>query len=759
MLKMHWFFNLVFLGTTWSIVPMVKASESISLPSMELIESVMRSSFENASRINLLGGESRYQFADGMPQEDMSYLQHGSHAPNADSWKLTCVWEAMSNAARHLPLVLPETDKSDISRSLDEMRTVCSSLASSRCGVDFDEVKCNPYDEYRTIDGTCNNLQHTKWGSAPQPFERYLPAEYGDGKMSFRIARSGGKLPEPRHISQMLSNSVQRDTPKVTLMVMQWGQFIDHDVTLTPERELHEEVDGSKTLMCCDNGQYSDSQSLGEDCVPIDVYGDSYYRQDHRQCIRFVRSMPATKGCSYTPMEQINQNTAFVDGSQVYGSEKEVADFVRTKWLGLLNTTSHPGNRQPLPPRGGEGHDHRCPLPESMGDCFLAGDVRVDEMPGLTAMHTAFIRLHNLITLGLSSINRQWNDEKLFQETRRIVSALIQQITYRDWLPHVLGPTLMKQLDLNTGKQGYKDTYNPSVDPTIRNVFSTAAFRFGHTLLTDFVKGATEQMDLPLPGNFFNISVVESDGTSPSSMLKGLSRCPSEPIDGFVADTFTKTLFATQPNKQGLFFGLDLVSLNIQRGRDHGIPSYRKWRQFCGLRDIKSFNRLKKVMERNLAKDFSRLYEHIDDVDIFPAGLSEFPGDGLLGPTFSCILARNFAQMKHGDRFWYERENQPKPFTTAQLSSIRSQSLVSVLCKVSAHTKFGFQPDPFLVPGYHGNAVMDCSNYHFIDLNPWKETPTYSTTYPSWRKSSSSSSSFYSNNDNWGHSWWYKTTI
>ncbi|CAL4061230.1 unnamed protein product, partial [Meganyctiphanes norvegica] len=570
MRKMNWLFSLVFLGTAWSSVytEEVKVSEAVSLPSLEVIESVLRSSFENVSRKHLLGsGSSRKKHGKGEAQEVMGSLQHGIHAPNANSWKLNCVWEAMNDAANHLNETVFGNRISDLNRILVDgpVGRLCSRLSKSECGADFEAFICDPNYEYRTVDGTCNNLNNSRWGSAPQPFERFLQPDYGDGKESFRKSKKGKELPNPRKISRILSNSKERKTPKVTLMVMQWGQFIDHDVTLTPEREHHEPVDGSKALMCCNEGLIGNSVRLGTDCIPIDVENDAYFKRDDRQCIRFVRSMPTSRGCSFTPMEQINQNTAFVDGSQVYGSEKDVADFVRKGYGGLLNTSEPVGTAtsQYLPPRGGDDFEHRCPLPESMQQCFLAGDIRVDEMPGLTAMHTVFIRLHNIIATELSSLNNHWDDEMLFQETRRIVSALIQQITYRDWLPHVLGKDLMKELNLGTANIGYRDTYNPIINPTIRNVFSTAAFRFGHTLLTDFVKAAREEDTLPLEGNFFNISVIQSERTDAASMLKGLSRCPSEPIDGFVANTFTDKLFAT-PNKKGKFFGLDLVSLNIQ---------------------------------------------------------------------------------------------------------------------------------------------------------------------------------------------------
>ena len=65
--------------------------------------------------------------------------------------------------------------------------------------------------------------------------------------------------------------------------------------------------------------------------------------------------------------------------------------------------------------------------------CHLIGDIRVNEQPNLAIIHTLFVREHNRIAKELKIINSQWSDEKLFQETKRIVNAQYQFITYNEW--------------------------------------------------------------------------------------------------------------------------------------------------------------------------------------------------------------------------------------------------------------------------------------------------------------------------------------
>ena len=92
--------------------------------------------------------------------------------------------------------------------------------------------------------------------------------------------------------------------------------------------------------------------------------------------------------------------------------------------------------------------------------CALAGDLRVNEQPTLGSMHALFVKEHNRIARRLKEINLDWNDEKLFQETKRIVNAEWQHIIYNEWLPQLIGVDLLERFDLRplTGKE-FSDNY------------------------------------------------------------------------------------------------------------------------------------------------------------------------------------------------------------------------------------------------------------------------------------------------------------
>ena len=159
--------------------------------------------------------------------------------------------------------------------------------------------------------------------------------------------------------------------------------------------------------------------------------------------------------------------------------------------------------------------------------------------------------------------------------------------------------------------------------------------------------------------------------------------------------------------------GLDLTALNIQRGRDHGIPGYNEYRQKCdssilstdSANDFSSFTLLSKK-NREMLEEF---YKHADDVDLFIGGILERRvGDSILGPTFRCIIGEQFLRLKRGDRFWYENGGFSEYiFSESQLAEIRKSTMARILCDNTDINMI--QQEVFKIVG-EANPLIYCSN-------------------------------------------------
>lgn len=120
-------------------------------------------------------------------------------------------------------------------------------------------------------------------------------------------------------------------------------------------------------------------------------------------------------------VSQMNLVTSYLDGSFVYGMiTKDQKSWMRTYSNGQLTMCN-----QNILPRN--------------DDMFRTGDFRSGQSPQLSVIHSLFYREHNRIAKILHELNEFWNDEKLFQEARRIIIALLQQYTYHELLPTYVG--------------------------------------------------------------------------------------------------------------------------------------------------------------------------------------------------------------------------------------------------------------------------------------------------------------------------------
>lgn len=201
------------------------------------------------------------------------------------------------------------------------------------------------------------------------------------------------------------------------------------------------------------------------------------------------------------------------------------------------------------------------------------------------------------------------------------------------------------------------------------------------------------------------------------SYLLGLANQRSGRMDPTLTTEVTNHLF----EKPGKFFGIDLAAINIQRGRDMGVPGYNHFREYCGLSRAKYFEDLSGVFSNKTLLRLSQLYKHVDDIDLWTAGIAEYPiQDGLVGPTFACLIARQFVNLRRGDRYWYENAGYPPQFTIDQLDEIRKSTSARLICDNSDDIET-IQASPMLVADPYSNPRVPCASLPSIDLTKWKE--------------------------------------
>ena len=613
----------------------------------------------------------------------------------------------------------------------DELAHIYSEIPD--CFDPREEADCMsiPFvDSIRTADGTCNNKDKPTRGSSFTAYRRLLPAHYEDGlqqlygyrqsKQEDRIFRDGPytpPYPSARLISAMIIRDRKVDDGNLTHLIMQWGQFIDHDLDLNVE--VSPEEAQCDAINC----------TFSELCVPVQVPNDdtAFGKQHPRKgaCLPFARTLPACSAEKFEARIPINELTHYMDASMIYGSTKEVAGFLREFQHGRLRvgdvfplSTGKPSLPEvpasppclPFDPkRSILPSPERC-CPEGRESCFSAGDRRVNEQLSLTVMHTIWVREHNDITAELARLNPQWDDERIYQESRKIVIAQVQHITFKEFLPALLGPDFFNTLI------GPYSGYIPEKDSSIPNSFATAAFRFGHSLIQDAFDRVgpdylpNAQGPISLRDAFMNPQAYfDSQGTDP--IIRGWITQPARAVDEFLTSVLTTQLFERD---EGL--GMDLATLNIQRSRDHGLPPYPAWKQFC-------LNHFGDALPEELFKfsheltkiRFLQIYGALNTVDLWVGGLAEEPiPGGVVGPTFACIFSIAFNSLRSGDRFWYESNS---TFTPQQLAEIKHTSLAKILCDNGDAISM-VQPNAFF-----SGRRQSCSSIAGIDFAPWSEAP------------------------------------
>jgi hypothetical protein len=372
-------------------------------------------------------------------------------------------------------------------------------------------------------------------------------------------------------------------------MMYAWGQFIDHDLTRTP----------------------SDGATRIDIAVPE---GDAHFPDG--TVIPMTRAVadPASGNA-------VNVVTGWLDASMVYGSDAATAAALRL-----------PDGRMAV----SEGDN----LPVLDG-AVLAGDVRAGENPSLTALQTLFLREHNWQVARLRAEDPSLDAEGLYQQARAITGAEIARITYDEFLPHLLGPEAIAPYA----------GYDPGADPRISQEFAGAAYRWGHST----VSAETQRLDeagevagaaLELRDAFFLDPARFAEDGGAGGFLRHLGSDLAQAMDARLVEDLRNFLFDPP-------VGQDLAAINVQRGRDLGLPTLNGMREELGLEPYAEFEQI--TGDPGTAAGLRAAYGDVDAVELWAGGLAEALAPGaFLGETFAHILAAQFTVLRDGDRLWWQ---------------------------------------------------------------------------------------------------------
>jgi peroxidase len=522
-----------------------------------------------------------------------------------------------------------------------------------------------------SFDGSGNNVANPTWGQAGTDLLRISAPQYANGINSPSLPQN----PSARVISNILNSQADPANPGQDLNTVDqnslsdfgyaFGQFMDHDLDLT--------------------------QGTGAS-DPISVPAGDPIGGPNDTPLAFNRSAsdPSTGTSTSNPLQNPNSITSYFDLSQVYGSDKATDDALRTFSGGLMKTS--PGGLPPLDnttyfttaqlaainaPEGGMANNGPAPT----STLYVTGDTRGNENVELTALQTLFLDNHNKIAAQLHNQNPSWTDEQLFQEARKLNIAEYQSIIYNGWIPAVLGQNALPN---------YKG-YNPNVNASIADEFSSVAFRFGHSLLSGEIgragnNGQAVADNIPLSQDFFDPAILNGQGqpsttdpytglqsTDIGAILKGEADGVSNAMDPMAINDVRNLLF--NEVVPGVGFGQDLMALDVQRARDMGIGSYNQLREAYGLPAVTSFSQITSNVQ--VQQELQQAYGNVNNIDPFEGGLAEDHVKGSdVGPLFQAIMVNQFARLRDGDRFFFLNEK----FTPAEKAILnQGSSLAKVI--------------------------------------------------------------------------------
>ncbi|XP_037049721.1 peroxidase-like isoform X2 [Bradysia coprophila] len=564
--------------------------------------------------------------------------------------------------------------------------------------------KCLVNYPYRSLDGSCNNLERPLDGIARDCMLRLLRPDYKDGISQFKTSADGSPLPNARVLSTHLFGGDDRRplSAQYTEFHSFLGEFVisDNGMTLTHETGLR------VVIPSCDheNIQRVDHPQ----CAGIHLPSNDPIHKvfPNQTCVPFVRTIPCAR-CRLGPRMLSNSVTAAQDLSPVYGVSTEMSDARRTMVDGRLKSQVINGHEIFAVERFNATGRFRC----FEGECEPSPlDVRNLQFQTAQMFALLFHRNHNSHAGRLAKYRPDWSDEQIFQEARRWNIAEYQHCIFNEYLETLIGRVLSYKFEILPKSIGQFSAYKPNAKLKTVIEFQSTAGRHGHAALNEDINIIDPITGEKSKVNFRDAAKAESifyDGQVDGTFLGQISNPSFATTNSIPFKTF---LF----HMPGRTFGIDLAALDVQRQRDHGIPGYIHYIKYCHNVVVRRWTDLWRFIPAEDIEKLKKYYKNVEDIDLYTGGHYERKiVDALVGPTFACIIGIQFHNVKYGDRFFYEHGNQAGSFSIKQLNEIKTKtSFASILCKT---TKLGnVSRDPLRLLS-KTNQFVDCSKFVDID--------------------------------------------
>lgn len=539
------------------------------------------------------------------------------------------------------------------------------------------------------------------------PGTRVLGPDLAD-RAAGRTAGGEKVFPSAREVSERLAKvGAGNASPKsetLTQWVMQWGQFVDHDFALFPENGARPRViqnEDSSSIFIFEADAVEDSQ--GRKTVPNNITGfidaSNVYGSDELRTA-LLREPPGL--ADGTPKVGRMRTSVGASGEIL---PPTTAQYLREG----LHIESDPGDVlvrtadglraaiAELEAKPGSDCDPavqeqlkklRAELTRTeaaIGKTFVAGDVRVSEQPGLTAVHTLLLREHNrvadktaarFLAEGPDAWQRYFDtlekfDEFVFTYARNYVTGVVQQITFHEWLPALIGA--------HNSIGDYE--FDPQADPRQHREFAAALFRIGHTLVPDELLRIEEDGDVERIGlreAFFRPELATEKGVD--GLMRGLT-APGERFDPKVVDSLREFLFKAHQGDETLEIRMDLIATNLLRGRELEIASYNELREVHGLERYTRFDQVSD--DPDVVEGLRQLYhrdglseaEAVDRIEAWIGAVSEkHAPNSEVGELIAAAFKDRFTQLQNGDRFNFNHAGEFPDLATAALEARRRRN-------------------------------------------------------------------------------------